>query len=167
MRIYPYSLVSALLILALTASVGIVPTVRAAEGAGTIKGSLVDQAGQPLTGYKVRVVDESGQPFESQPTGPDGAFEIPDLPPGNYSYQIVDPQGNTVGVKIPAVQLAAGTVVTQPIAIIPSDDKPGGAARWAVPASALTVLAGLIVINNNNDNNNDDDDTPPMTASGN
>ena len=158
--------VSALLI-ALLASVGIVPTVGAAEGAGTIKGSLVDQAGQPLTGYKVRVVDESGQPFESQPTGPDGSFEIPDLPPGNYSYQIVDPQGNTVGVKIPPVQLAAGTVVTQPIAIIPSDDKPGGAAKWAVPASALAVLAALIVINNGDDDNDDDDDAPPMTASGN
>jgi hypothetical protein len=57
-------------------------------------------------------------------------------------------------------------VVTQPIAIIPSDDKPGGAARWAVPASALAVLAALIVINNDDDNNDDDDSgTPPMTAS--
>lgn len=156
-------MVSALLVVLLVASAA-ASTVGAAEGAGTIKGSLVDQAGQPLTGYKVRVIDESGQPFESQATGPDGAFEIPDLPPGNYSYQIVDPQGNTVGVKIPPVQLAAGTVVTQPIAIIPSDDKPGGAAKWAIPASALAVLAALIVINND-DSNNEDDDEPSMTAS--
>ena len=137
----------------------------AAEGAGTIRGTLVDRAGQPLSGYKVRVIDATGSSVESQITGPDGSFEIPDIPAGTYTYEIIDPQGNTVVVKIPPVALSAGTVVTQPIAIIPSDLKPGSPLNWAVPVAALGVLTAIVVINNNNDDD-DDDGPPPMTGGG-
>ncbi|MGH9870471.1 MAG: carboxypeptidase-like regulatory domain-containing protein [Candidatus Polarisedimenticolia bacterium] len=153
--------VAGLLVAALLAVLSPSPALSA--GAGTIKGTLLDSNGQPMVGYTVKVVDSTGAVYESPPTGPDGKYEIPNLAEGSYTYQIVDPTGKIVPVQIPAVNLQAGTVVTQPIAIVPkSAGGKGALTAWLVGGGAA-VLAAIAIASGNNDDDNDDD--PPMTAS--
>lgn len=134
---------------------------------GIIKGTLVDANGQAMVGYKVTVIDSTGAVHESLPTGPDGKYEVPDLPAGTYTYQIFDPSGKIVPVRIPPVELRAGTAVSQPIAIVPR----GGAGRGKGPLIAwlagggAAVAAIAIAAGNNKDDDNNDNDDPPMSAS--
>lgn len=147
---------------------GPAPTAQEEEApqaaSGTIRGTLVDANGQPLVGYKIQVVDTKGTIFESGLTGADGKYEIVDLPPGQYSYQIVDPQGNPVAIRVPPVTLEAGTAVTQPIAIVPrTGRRKGPLIAWLVGGGAA-VAALAIAASNNGD---DERDEPSMTAGGN
>jgi hypothetical protein len=111
----------------------------------------------------VTVVDSTGAVHQSPPTGPDGKYEIPDLPPGSYTYQIFDPSGKQVPVHIPQVDLKAGTAVSQPIAIVPRV----GAGRGKGPliawlaGGAAAVAAIAVVAGNNNDDENDDKQMSP------
>lgn len=156
------------LAVALAAS-GVIPSsslVLAAEEAattGAIRGTLVDANGQPMAGFKLRVLGADGGVHESEPTGPDGKFEIGDLPPGTYTYEIVDPEGRIVTVKIPPVTVQAGTAVTQPIAIVPKKGKKGPLVAWLLGGGG--ALAAIVIINNNKDDSGDSG--KKMTPSGN
>jgi len=139
--------VAALLAAALLLTGTGIPVFAAAQDApgapgapGAIRGSIQDANGQPLTGYRVKVTDAEGKVYESEPTGPDGKFEIQGLPPGTYIYSILDPQGGLIQVKMPPVVLEAGMVVSRPIAIVPR--KKGG--KW--PAIAWVVGGGAAVL---------------------
>jgi hypothetical protein len=150
-----------LLCLALAAS-GLGPF--AAEGGaqtGTVRGTLIDSNGQPMVGYTVKVRDNTtGAVHESPPTGPDGKFEIPDLPPGSYTYEMYDPEGRLIPVRIDPISVEAGTILTQPIAIVPS--KKGMDKLTAFLVGGGLLLTTLIVANNNDDSN-DDGKIPSLT----
>ena len=137
-----------------------------AVATGTIRGTLLDSNGQALVGYKVKVVDSAGVVHEAAPTGPDGKYEIPDLPPGQYTYQIIDPAGKVVPVKIPPVNLQAGTAVSQPIAIVPKGGSSGKGPLIAWLVGGGAVVAAVAIAASNNDDDDDDDDDDSMTPSG-
>ena len=131
-------------------------------GKGVIKGSLVDANGAPLQGYKVIVTDANGVVYQSPVTGADGKYEIPDLPSGTYTYEILDPEGQIVPTKVPPVVLESGVSLTQPIAIVPKPpNKKGAAIAWT--AGGLVAVALAISAANGDDDDDDDDDG--MTAS--
>jgi carboxypeptidase family protein len=133
---------------------------------GAIRGSLVDANGQPMAGYRVKVTDSAGMIYQSEPTGADGKFEIGGLPAETYSYEIVDPEGKTVAVKIPAVTLAAGTVVTQPIAIVPrKGKKKGPLIAWLV-GGGVAVTALALAGGNSSDNGNDNQSSSSRVNAG-
>ncbi|HKY34081.1 MAG TPA: carboxypeptidase-like regulatory domain-containing protein [Candidatus Polarisedimenticolia bacterium] len=158
-------LVAALLVPALILLIVPSATVRAAEeqpAAGIIRGTLLDANGQPLAGYKVKVTDAGGVVHEAPPTGPDGKYEIPNLPAGTYTYQIFDPSGKVVPVRIPPIELQPGTAVTQPIAIVPRKGGFRPLAAWLIGGGAA---AAAIAIAAGNDDDDDEDDAPSMTAS--
>ena len=144
-----------------------IPQAADAAASGTIRGTLLDSNGQALVGYKVKVVDSAGVVHEAAPTGPDGKYEIPDLPPGQYTYQIVDPAGKIVPVKIPPINLQAGTAVSQPIAIVPKGGTGGKGPliAWLVGGGAVVAAVAIAASNNNDDNNDDDEEPPPITPS--
>ena len=137
--------VAALLAVALLLTGTGMPVLAAAPGApGAIRGSIQDANGQPMTGYRVKVTDAEGKVYESEPTGPDGKFEIQGLPPGTYIYSILDPQGGLIQVKMPPVVLEAGMVVSRPIAIVPR--KKGGKGpviAWVVGGGAAVLALAL------------------------
>ncbi len=143
-----------------------IPQAADAAASGTIRGTLLDSNGQALVGYKVNVVDSAGVVHEAAPTGPDGKYEIPDLPPGQYTYQIVDPAGKIVPVKIPPINLQAGTAVSQPIAIVPKGGTGGKGPliAWLVGGGAV-VAAVAIAASNNDDDDDDDQGEDEMTPS--
>ena len=118
--------------------------------AGIIRGTLVDANGQPLSGYKLKVTDAEGKSYESEPTAADGKYEISDLPQGSYTYEIIDPDGRIVAVKMPPVNLEGGTVLTQPLAIVPKQGNNKKVLAWTL-GGAGAVLAAIIIANNNND----------------
>ncbi len=130
--------------------------------AGVIKGTLVDASGQPLTNYRVRLVSNTGVAYDSPPTGLDGRFEVPGMPAGTYTYQILDPDGKVVTVRIPPVNLEPGVVVTQPIAIVPRKSGKGPMIAWI--AGGAAVAAALLIAASSGDDDNDND--PPMTGGG-
>jgi hypothetical protein len=116
----------------------------AAAAPGIIKGTIVDANGQPLAGYHVKVTDASGVVYQSEPTGADGSFEIGGLPEGTYTYTILDPDGNTVPAKLPPVNLEAGKMVTQPIALVPGKgNKKGARVAWIVGGGAAVLALAL------------------------
>ncbi len=129
---------------------------------GMIRGTLVDANGQPLAGYKLKVTDASGKSYESEVTGADGKYEISDLPAGSYTYEIIDPDGKIVAVRMPPVNLEAGTVLTQPLAIVPKQGGNKKVLAWTL-GGAGAVLAAILIANNNNDEPNK---TKKMTPSG-
>lgn len=134
----------AIVLAAMILLAGLPAAAAASDAPGVIRGSLVDANGQPMSGYRVIVTNSSGGVFQSEPTGADGKFEITGLPPGTYSYQILDPAGQTVAVKIPPVILEAGTMVTQPIAIVPRTQKSKGPLiAWLVGGGAVAVALAL------------------------
>ncbi len=140
------------------------PASLATEETGTVRGSLVDSNGQPLAGYRIKLVDASGNARESAPTGADGKYEIAGLPPGTYEYQIVDPEGLLITVRIPPVVLEAGTILTQPIAIVPSKKSKGKLIAWVAGGAGAVALA-VAAANDSGGNGNDGDNETPMTAS--
>jgi hypothetical protein len=138
------------------AAAGLGPIAAPPEESGTsgaVRGTLIDSNGQPLVGYRVQVRDNAtGAVRKSAPTGPDGKFEIPDVPPGSYTYEMFDPDGRLIPVRIEPILVEAGTVLTQPIAIVPS--KKGKDKLVAFLVGGGVLLTAIIVINNNDD---DDD----------
>ena len=154
-----------LLIVALAGQVGALRAAPAPQDpiAGTIKGTLVDASGQPLSGYKVRLVSSNGTAFDSAPTGVDGRFEVAGLAAGSYTYQILDPDGKLVTVRIPPVNLEAGVAVTQPIAIVPRKGSKGPMIAWI--AGGAAVAAALLIAANSGGDDDDDNDNS-MTPGG-
>ena len=151
-----------ILIASVAAQAGAALAAPLESGAGGIKGTLVDASGQPLSGYKVRVVSSTGVSYDSAPTGLDGRFEVNNVPSGSYTYQILDPDGKLVTVRIPAVTLEPGVVVTQPIAIVPKKSGKGPMIAWI--AGGAAAAAALLLLANNGDDSNDND--KPMTGGG-
>ena len=110
---------------------GLVPLAADPATTGTVRVTLIDSNGQPLSGYVVKIRDATGAVYDSQPTGTDGKCEITGVPPGSYSYEMVDPEGRLISVQIPPITLEAGTILTQPIAIVPSKEG-NGMVAWLV-----------------------------------
>jgi len=130
---------------------------------GAVRGTLIDANGQPLAGYSVKVVDESGQVYESQPTGPDGKYEIAGVPAGTYTFQILDPAGNPISARIPPITLEVGTILTQPIAIVPHKQKKGALIAWLVGGGVAAAAIALAAANNDD---NDDGKDKSMSPGG-
>lgn len=126
-----------------------IPTDARAESltpaTGIIKGTLVDANGQPLVGYTMRVIGPDGVAHVSMPTTANGLYEIKDLPPATYSYEILDQNGAKVAVRVPPVRLDAGMSVTQPIAIVPSRGGRGRAVAWTLGSIGIygAVVAAI------------------------
>jgi len=128
---------------------------------GVVRGTLIDANGQPLTGYFVKVVDQAGQVYESRPTGPDGKYEIAGVPEGTYTFQIVGPTGNSISARIPPITLEAGTILTQPIAIVPHKKKKGALIAWLVGGGVAAATIAVAAANNDdNDGGNDKSMSP-------
>ena len=158
---------ASLLIVALAGQAGALLAAPQDPMAGTIKGTLVDASGQPLSGYKVRVVSSTGMAYDSAPTGVDGRFEITGMPAGSYTYQILDPDGKLVTVRIPAVNLEAGVAVTQPIAIVPRKGSKGPMIAWIAGGAAVAAALLIAASGGDDDDDNDNSMTPGGGTGGN
>ena len=163
-RMRRFQRATALLVCVALAASGLGPIAAeetAAQTGGVVRGTLIDSNGQPLVGYSVKVRDNAtGALYESVPTGADGKFEILDLPPGSYTYEMYDPEGRLIPVKIDPITVEAGTALTQPIAIVPSTK---GKEKWIAILVGSGVLLAAIVIANNNDDGDDDGNIPSLT----
>jgi len=59
------------------------PRVRTGEPPGALSGTIRDEKGEPVAGATVLVASRLGDSYTAE-SGTDGAYRIPDLPPGRY-----------------------------------------------------------------------------------
>ena len=60
-------------------------------GGVSIRGQVLDEAGNPIAGAVIYVLDETGEPVTFVRSGEEGVFEVNGLPPGNYILQAGHP----------------------------------------------------------------------------
>jgi hypothetical protein len=104
------------------------------KGAGTVVGTVLDDAGKPVQSASIFVRDADGnlmERFSMNASGPDGKFEYTGLAPGTYTVEarwhgLASPEGVRVRVEEgePAeatVRLAPGTMLV--VAVVGEDDE--------------------------------------------
>jgi hypothetical protein len=127
-------------------SIAVVAT--AAPQNGTISGTAKDANSAILSGVKVQLRNaDTGMLVSSTQSGADGTFQFANIPAGNYIVEIVDNNGNVVGVS-PAMTLGAGqtltgmTVASTAAGIAAA----GGGGFGAFFGSTAGILTGLAVL---------------------
>lgn len=150
-------------------------TFAIAENSGRLAGIVIDLAGSPIADASV-ILRRSSAPGFSSPrptaplmsarTGPDGAFHIDAIPPGEYDIQIGSPgfqsfaQHNTEiksvkTIKLGRVTLGVGSPCTTSVPYQPPSiglrALPSGRTRvsgygYDPPESTRTQLAGISVV---------------------
>ena len=113
-----------------------VPVIGQGQELGSISGVAADSDGNPLANHIVRLRNtDTGALTAETTTNAQGAYELTNIPEGNYIVEIVDPDGNIVGTST-AIGLAAGAAVAG-VAIAAS-------AAGAVAAAAAAGGIGAI-----------------------
>lgn len=143
----------------------------------TLTGSILLANGDvPLAGAKLHVGDRrSGAVFSSQPTGPDGAFFVGDLP--GATYELAVESDRTLYVISQPIQLASGETRGLKIAVNGQTEptgkgKKGQTAKkprpWSNPVTATllavgsAVVVGLVVEAAGGDDGDDDEQASPF-----
>lgn len=128
-----------------------------AAPAASLSGTIVAPSGRDLTGtVRVHAGDpKSGSIYSSAPVGPDGSFEIRNLPPSSYELA-VEADGGLYVVAAP-VALEPGANRTVHLEVKPSAasalsgakaeeaKKVGRPSVWNNPLTATLIVIGLAV----------------------
>lgn len=130
-------LTSIVLVLALAAFVSPVSILAQQAQTGGISGTATTANGQRIANARVQIVDANGNVVSTTTTRANGSFSTSGLNPGNYTVQVLGPNGAIVGTSA-AVTVTAGAVATG-VAITAT-----AAAITAAGLSAVTI--GAIVI---------------------
>jgi protocatechuate 3,4-dioxygenase beta subunit len=92
------------------------------KGLGTLTGNVVDQNGNPIQNGNVQIIDENGNIVAEGNTDISGNINIGDLPEGNYTVIVTNPDGSLT-VTIPNVVVAPGsTTDLGTVVAVPSDE---------------------------------------------
>ena len=108
-------------------------TVPTGEIRGTVwedinENGQMDLGEPPLSGARIILRDEMGNPLQETITGEDGFYSFPDLLPNTYIVQEVDPPGYfSTTVNSVLVELEAGE-----LAIVNFGDKRLGGSSWGI-----------------------------------
>lgn len=106
------------------------PTIAAANGAGQIAGTVVNNAGSPVKNATIVAVGSNGAAINSATTDANGAFTIDALPADTYQVLIYNNYTNAAGYRINA----AGADPTPP--------SPPGTAPAPISGPTATVTSG-------------------------
>jgi carboxypeptidase family protein len=91
-----------------------------------IVGTVSDDAGHPVSGAGIELIDASGQVTAKATTGPDGGYEMPCVATGQYQLRLAP---GTTGVQ--------GDTVAAPVGV------DGLVVNWTVSRSAPPLAAAL------------------------
>ena len=136
------SLLSAMLILSLTAASGMAVPAMAQEGHGAIHGVVyqADEKGK-LAGAKVTVVNvKTGKQYVSEVTGNNGDYEISGLPAGTYDIVIESAGGAYVADNL--VDLSQGQHLAVSYSVQPLRPANRRVAGLAAPKGSATAVGG-------------------------
>jgi hypothetical protein len=109
------------------------------EVSGTVSGP-----GGPLADLRVNIIDiDRGTVVGTSTTSTSGAYSVANLPPGNYTVQVVSPTGAVLNTR--NVLVAGGTVATVNVGLTASQlaaagIAAGGAASTRVGLSTAAIL---------------------------
>jgi hypothetical protein len=141
-------------------------------GQGTLSGVVRSHSDAPLVGARIFAGNAAtGEVFPSEPTGADGTFEIPGLPPATYELAVESDQGlylieqpvplaegrrQAVGITIApgmtaaaAAEGTAGDTAGGSSSGSGSGSAPGGGSRpnlWNNPLTAALLVLGIAII---------------------
>jgi hypothetical protein len=99
-----------------------------AQGLAQVRGVLLEPAGTPAVRHQLALRADNGDLFTSGPSGMDGAFVVPGIPPGTYKAAAFGPDGSEFPVLGGAVTLTGGQVLRQEFRIAGEGTAPGRAA---------------------------------------
>ena len=78
------------------------PTVAAGIASPTISGTVVNQAGAPVSNATVIATDSSGKVANTAPTAADGSYHIRGINPGGYTISVANTYTTNAGVTVSA-----------------------------------------------------------------
>lgn len=104
-----------------------------------VRGVLLTEDGLPAAAYQIGLKNAAGDLFLSAPAGPDGHFELIQLPPDRYRMVAFDSQGVEFPLISHELTLQGGQVERIEIRIA-SDGTPPGRGRRAAPVSSRQGL---------------------------
>lgn len=78
------------------------PTVAGGVASPTINGSVVNQAGAPVSNATVIATDSSGKVANTAPTAADGTYHIRGINPGGYTISVANTYTTNAGVTVSA-----------------------------------------------------------------
>ena len=149
--------------------------VLAATSMARIEGLLLDVNGDPATGFRVHLIDESGHGVAEAEVDADGLYSVKDLPAGSYALGIENPDGLVAPVAAPPVRVADGELARRDVKLMRGDamqrdeivaGNHGMGAWWAglsTAAKVWTVVGIVLVIGITVAALDDEDDTSPSS----
>lgn len=123
---------------------------------GTIEGSITDNNGSPVPGVEVTVAGPSQA--ATVPSGSDGKYQLPPLPPGDYRVSITVPSGYEAQVTERFFTLSSAgdrlrgadfmlRIIPRPPSTLPATGRPLEPASMGLPlAAALLGLGSLAIL---------------------
>jgi hypothetical protein len=138
-----------IMVLAAVLALGIATTAFSAQGTGQISGTARDAQDKVLSNVKVQLRNvDTGALVATTRSAASGAFEFKGLSPGNYVIEIVDDDGQIIGVSTSMALAAAGIVSGLTIAASAAGALAGAVAGGSIGAffsstGGILLLVGI------------------------
>ena len=114
-------------------------SLRADAGGARLEGFLIDVDGRAASGFRVHLIDATGEDVVQATTSDRGIYAFRDLPAGSYELGIENTEGLIARVAAPALRLGADDLARRDIKLMQAGDAPDGPEG---PAGGTTDAAG-------------------------
>jgi len=132
------------------------PVVAATNGA-RLEGLVLGVDGRPAAQMKVHLIDGQGRDLSQAATTDEGVYSFKDLPAGEYSLGIENPEGAMAPVAAPPVRLEQGELARRDLKLMEADPAAVNAATranygmgawWAslTPAAKAWTVVALVAV---------------------
>jgi hypothetical protein len=135
------SIVASLTVFALLLWIAPSPALASGDGA-RLEGLLVGVDGRPASDMTVHLIDAQGNDVARAEVNDEGLYSFRQLPPGEYSLGIENPEGQMAPVMAPAVNLGSDQLARRDLKLMQAD--PGTMSSGITPNYGMgTWWAGL------------------------
>jgi len=140
-------------------------------GGARLEGYVVDVDGRGAPGFRVHLIDDTGQAVAAARTSAEGVYRFRDLPAGAYSLGVESPEGKVAPVAAPPTELTDAELARRDIKLVEANqaeretvgvENHSFGVWWAgltKPAKTWTIL-GVVVFLGLTYEALDDDDPP-------